>query len=387
MPTYKHNGRWRYRFAYQGKRYSGSAPKGHNTQRVAAELEKQHIEKLAARVFTGKMPTLGEFSKKFLEYQKARVKPLTYELNTYQIAKHVLPYPIAKKALDDVGQRELDDLVTAWMNAGAAVSTCSTRLGTVMRVFSLAVDWQILKGVPRHTKLKKPDKAPRFLSEDKEAPELLAHARYGVRKDANDWYGMILVGLRTGLRIGELRGLQCGDVVLKIDKQTQHLGGTVHVQRTDPGTGDASTSPKGGRDRVVPLTSDAAAYLKARIEHLRKQLGKKWSPSAWVWPSQEDPTRTMSTGACSSAMERITRHAGIKDCGWHTLRHTFASWLVMKGVPMRVVQELLGHYDIKMTMRYAHLAPGFAHAEAVRALDTPIAQRPALTSGDGKDDE
>jgi integrase len=388
VPTYKHNGRWRYRFAYKGIRYSGSAPKGHNTQKVAASLEKQHIEKLDARTFTGKMPTLGEFiTGKFLAYQKARVKPLTYELNTYQLTKHVLPYPIAKKPLDHIGQRELDELATTWMAKGAAPSTCSARMGTVMRVFSLAVDWQYLKGLPRHTKLKKPDKAPRFLSEDKEAPALLNYAKYGVRDGANDWYGMILVGLRTGLRIGELRGLQCADIVIGTDPKTGQLGGKLHVQRTDPGTGDPPTTPKGGRGRVVPLTSEVAQYLQGRIEHLRKAQGKKWSPDAWVWPSAEDPRRTMSTGACSSAMERITRHAKIKKCGWHTLRHTYASWLVMRGVPLRVVQELLGHADMKITLRYSHLAPGFAHQEAVRALDVPIVDRPQLPSGSDDDSD
>ena len=61
------------------------------------------------------------------------------------------------------------------------------------------------------------------------------------------------------------------------------------------------------------------------------------------------------------------RKAGVFDFTWHCLRHTFASRLVMAGVPLRTVQELLGHKTIQMTIRYSHLAPGHMQ-EAVDKL-------------------
>src|SRR4030095_321719 len=83
---------------------------------------------------------------------------------------------------------------------------------------------------------------------------------------------------------------------------------------------------------------------------------------------QEDG-RMLTDNECKWPLWHACRRAGIRRLGWHVLRHTFASHLVMRGVPLKVVQELMGHASIEMTMRYAHLAPAM-HSEAVRLLDS-----------------
>src|SRR5206468_8281315 len=87
---------------------------------------------------------------------------------------------------------------------------------------------------------------------------------------------------------------------------------------------------------------------------------------AWPWGE------AVSDTTLYHAFRRACAAAGIADCTWHTLRHTFASHLVMAGVDLRTVQELLGHMTLEMTLRYSHLAP--AHkASAVEKLTAALA--------------
>ena len=138
----------------------------------------------------------------------------------------------------------------------------------------------------------------------------------------------VLLSLNTGLRQGEVFKLTWASV--NLDK------GMVTVT--------ASTA-KSQKSRHVPLNAEANAVLKA--------WQKQGSGEGYVFPSRDGgPLSEIKT-----AWLKLLRDADIHNFRWHDMRHHFASRLVMAGVDLNTVRELLGHSDIKMTLRYAHLAP------------------------------
>jgi len=164
---------------------------------------------------------------------------------------------------------------------------------------------------------------------------------------------MVFLTLNTGLRRGELFNLRWEDV----NAQTKVL--TVH-----------GATAKSGQTRHLPLNREALAVLDA----WRQQS----SGEGYVFPGKGgqrlDNTR--------KAWERLLQEGGITGFTWHDLRHSFASKLVMAGVSLAAVRELLGHADLTMTLRYAHLAPDHK-ASAVERLCPVETPRGALVTMEG----
>jgi integrase len=163
-----------------------------------------------------------------------------------------------------------------------------------------------------------------------------------------EWRTTILVALRTGMRQGELRALRWQDIDL--------VAGRIFV-RQNVVRGHVG-SPKSGKPREIALGEDVrAAQAAHKLAHYRGAL---------VFTDRHG--HMLTEGEMKHPLWRASRAAGLRRLGWHVLRHTFASHLVMRGAPLKAVQDLLGHSTIQMTMRYAHLSADVAR-DAVRLLD------------------
>lgn len=312
------------------------------TRRGAEQYEREVRQALLSGTYNKqeekkRVPVLVDFAKQYLTYAKVNNKPSTYDAKLRIMERHLIP-AFGRLPLDRIGAYEVEAFKAAKLESGITPKTINNILTVLGRMFSLAVEWGSLQRVPPMKWLKAPRPTFDFLSFD-EADRLAAAADV-------EWRVMITLALNSGLRRGELLALRWEDVDL--------VAGRLMVRR-NVWRGHYGT-PKGGRTREIPLNEKALQVLRAH-RHLRGEL---------VFCKESG--KPLSNLMCRSAIIRACKKAGLRHVGWHTLRHTFASHLVMRGVPLKVVQELLGHATVEMTLRYAHLSPEVTR-DAVKVLD------------------
>ena len=144
----------------------------------------------------------------------------------------------------------------------------------------------------------------------------------------------MLVALNTGMRLVEILNLKRPDI----------HNGYIYLTKT-----------KTYMPRQIPINKTLAEVLVA--------IPIQMSSDYLFWGKKGGPLKSITR-----SFKNALKQAGIRNLTFHDLRHTFASKLVMKNVSLKAVQELLGHRDIKITMRYAHLSEDIKK-DAVNLLD------------------
>lgn len=267
---------------------------------------------------------------KFLPWSRDNKKLSTY-LEEERIYRVWLKPHIGCKSLKDINPFDIEKIKQKMKSEGRSPRRIEYMLAVLRHSLNMAIKWGIFAGenpVAKVAKPKKDNRRLRFLNQE-EAIKLLEACKARSRQ----LYEICLLSLNTGMRASEIFNLKWGDVdlengLIRIRDGKNNMSRTVYVNET------------------------------VKLMFLGKQQGE---PEELVFRSRTGGKIKEVSRAFNRILKDLGFNKGVTDVRdkvvFHTLRHTFASWLALSGVPLLTIKELLGHKTLAMTERYSHLIP------------------------------
>ncbi|HUU30076.1 MAG TPA: site-specific integrase [archaeon] len=287
--------------------------------------------------------TFGEFFEQTY-FPLAMVNKTFKSYNRERIFFNIWIQPvIGDKPLSKISPLHLERIKKDLGDAGRAPRTIHYCLAVIRQIINLAKILNLYEGDNPVNKVKKPhvdNRRVRFLSHE-EADRLLQDLAGNPQ-----FHDMALLSLHTGMRAGEIFKLTWDCVDLE--------RGTLFLKDT-----------KGSRNRAVYMTEQVKNML----------IERKGTGTGYVFKDRNGGKFEKTSNVFWKTIKRLKFNEGVTDTRdkvvFHTLRHTFASWLVESGVDLYTVKTLLGHSTLAMTERYSHLSQGTLQ-EAVKRLELSI---------------
>lgn len=392
MSIYKRGENWYIDFTFKGQRIRESiGPSRKGAEKVIAKRKAEIAENKFLDVRKEPDPIkFHEFAKEYLQWAKANKKPSSWdrEISTMRrldkefgekILQEITPWQIEKwktkrkeaikrpdaviglfkKQGKDGIEKEIWYVEFASPRGAKGRRTFKTRqeaegylkrsqtpiqpatlnreLSLLKHMYTKAIEWGKCKENPakKVKKLKGEVKRVRYLMPD-EVQILLSNCK-------DDLKPIVSLAVHTGMRQGELFGLRWEQVNLEQGIITLH-------------------DTKNGERRDIPMDETVKTILRGI---------KKKEDQVYVFCNEAGKAFVRLQRSFEVALKKC----GIEDFRFHDLRHTFASNLVMAGEDLNTVRELLGHKDLTMTLRYAHLSPNHK-TKAINVLDRVMSQNP-----------
>ena len=269
----------------------------------------------------------SELAERYIDWVKGRQK--SYNVKKYIVK--ILAGRFKNMRLTCFNYDVLESVQTNYIQKDFKPAYINKIITILKHMFTKALDWElideeILKKVRKVKLLKGEIKRLRYLS-DEEAERLVINCEPYLKP-------IVLTALNTGMRRGEIFGLTWDRVDLK--------NRIILLDKT-----------KNGERREVPINDNLYEILNSIVRRLDV-------PYVFFNPKTLKPYDNLKRSFATALSK-----SHILDFRFHDLRHTFASQLIMKGVDLVTVKELLGHKDIKMTLRYSHLS----HAHIKNAVN------------------
>lgn len=336
MAIFKKREKWFIDYRADGRRYRECVGTSHALAKQA--LSKRLSEIAEGKFFPGRAAnaqSFNDFADKWWKQHGQTLRSKSWGLMLKQIKTAFGPKRMGSISTGDI---------QTYYNGVAANSSTSTanRHFTLLRsIFNCADAWGDFHGDNPCTRVKRGREAAhrlRYLTQDEIKAVLeAAHPRL---------YPALACAILTGMRRAEVLGLRWENLSLESD--------TIYLLQT-----------KSGKPREVPIGG--------KLHEVLLSLG----------PKPNGPVFELPVIMLRRYFDRALKQAGIFSFRWHDLRHTFASWFMMRGGNIYTLQKLLGHSSIAMTERYSHLASGHLKSEmALFESAIPVkAKTPILEPG------
>ena len=347
------DGRWEGKVRIGGKRRSFYG----KTEKAVRQQIRQAItdHERGVRPLSGRETVERFFARWLEEVVKLTKGARTYEVYAYHVRCHILP-TLGRVRLDRLTTDQLQRLYAVLLTSGLATKTVHNVHGVLSSALNDAAEWQLV-AVNVASRAKPPKVARREITPlSAEQVRRLWAAAQGTR-----WAPLLLITAGTGLRQGEVLGLKWGD----IDFERRTLTVRRQLQRDK-----TFKEPKANSRRPLDLTPSEVADLRehrAAQDALRLARGTGWEAHDLIFCTGQG--RPLNWRNVTREYKKFLQRAGLPDIRFHDLRHSNATILAAAGVPLKVIQERLGHADITTTLGfYGHVTPAMGQ-EAARKLE------------------
>ncbi len=330
MSIFKKGKNWYIDYYYKGRR---KRKKIGPSKKLAMQVLNDVQLKIARGEFLGifdeKKVLFEDFAQKYLDYSKANKAQSTYQRQDRTCIARLVSF-FKNKYIFEITPQMIEKYKAMRLEK-VAPATVNRELACLKHMYTKAIEWGYVKVNPAKgvKLLKEPPGRLRYLNPD-EVERLLNACSNHIRP-------IVVTALNTGMRKSELLSLRWPQVDLKNRKITV-------------------INAKNNESRVIPINQTLYRELS--------KLSLK-AKGDYVFSDRNGQPFKDIKKAFSSAIKR----ARIEDFRFHDLRHTFGSYLVMQGVDLKTVQQVMGHKEIRMTMRYSHLSPEYVQ-EAMERLDS-----------------
>ncbi len=281
---------------------------------------------------------LSEFADEFLAYARVNYARRSVEIFTRSLKD--LSTITGDCQLTAIDTRHVDLYRTAQLQRKSPVSV-NIELRSLRTMFNFALRWKLLQNNPfaRVQLIRVPEMPPVHFTREEFRAVMKVIDQEWLRE-------IVMFTLLTGMRRGEVANLYWSD--LDLERRLVHVHSTPTFRS------------KWGKQRLIPLN-----------DWIVQEFSSKQRPEGddYLFTSEGNK---VDESYLTHKFTDYVRATGLKrKLHFHSLRHTFATWLVQDGVSIYEIQKLLGHSSIEMTQIYSHLAPGELHS-TVNKITLPL---------------